>query len=428
MSTRFFGRFIFVFFLGLVGFRAHAQEGLDFSSSQTRYSLDDYSRSANFQREESYRRIFVNLNWPGIHRGAVIASWSKTSPDYFHHWTRDAALSMRVLIAALSDPNPILPPDQAEEKIWQWISFESLAQNNAGLEHLGEPKYDVDGKVYSGPWARPQNDGPALRAATMMRFVAYLNSQGRAQDTARITPILINDLNYTANHWDEGSFDLWEEVLGRHFYTLLAQWKALTVAVNAGLPVPPAVVGKWLENRDLIKDYLVKNFLRPDLNLILPTVGWQGGWQHKHSNLDISVILAFLHSTEDGDDIDANFLPLLEASASQLIQSFQVYTINRGYNYDGLAPAIGRYPEDVYDGIGMTYGNPWFIATHAMAEFSCRIGNKNLGRAFLDRALYHSDRSGNLQEQFSRDNGYVRGAQDLTWSHASFITAWSRCQ
>lgn len=33
---------------------------------------------------------------------------------------------------------------------------------------LGEPKFMIDGSAFTGPWGRPQRDGPALRAIALM--------------------------------------------------------------------------------------------------------------------------------------------------------------------------------------------------------------------------------------------------------------------
>ena len=42
---------------------------------------------------------------------------------------------------------------------------------------------------------------------------------------------------------------------------------------------------------------------------------------------------------------------------------------------------------------------------------------------FLRRTRYHMDAEGSLSEQINRDNGFMQGAHDLTWSYASFFTA-----
>lgn len=43
--------------------------------------------------------------------------------------------------------------------------------------------------------------------------------------------------------------------------------------------------------------------------------------------------------------------------------------------------------------------------------------------SYLSRVLFHRNADGSLSEQMNRENGYMQGAPNLTWSHASFITA-----
>jgi glucoamylase len=163
------------------------------------------------------------------------------------------------------------------------------------------------------------------------------------------------------------------------------------------------------------------------------------------------------------------------ATAEKLREVFQeLYSVNRT---PGLGTAIGRYPEDVYDGltVGDHPGNPWVLATLAYAEFNYRVAQEwsargrveftelNLpylrnvlgdslstkgplragmhlergqaefdlllerirekGDSFLDRMKYHTPESGSLSEQFSQVSGFMQGARDLGWSYVSFLTA-----
>lgn len=134
----------------------------------------------------------------------------------------------------------------------------------------------------------------------------------------------------------------------------------------------------------------------------------------------------------------------------------------------GLGNAIGRYPEDTYNGSGNSQGNPWFLATNAYAELyyraiyewtnnggvtvtdinlnffkkfdsSATVGTKytsgtsafstltqNMALAadgFLSTVKLHAMNNGSLSEQYGRNDGYSTGARDLTWSHASLISA-----
>ena len=145
---------------------------------------------------------------------------------------------------------------------------------------------------------------------------------------------------------------------------------------------------------------------------------------------------------------------------------YRLYSVNRN-GEPGVA--IGRYPEDRYDGYssGGT-GNPWFINTAAFAEFYFRLAkeledrseiritsiNRNFyqnlrktkmpiavykkdsseylqliqalrskGDTFLSRVKFHVDGTGSMSEQINRDSGYMQGARDLTWSYASLLSA-----
>jgi hypothetical protein len=49
------------------------------------------------------------------------------------------------------------------------------------------------------------------------------------------------------------------------------------------------------------------------------------------------------------------------------------------------------------------------------------------GDQFLKRIQYHSTSDGSLSEEFNYQTGFMQGAQNLTWSHASMVTAvWAR--
>ncbi len=103
-----------------------------------------------------------------------------------------------------------------------------------------------------------------------------------------------------------------------------------------------------------------------------------------------------------------------------------LYHVNKAYPNMGVA--LGRYPEDRYDGYHSGgQGNPWFLATLALAEHHCLSGKKSLANLQFQRVLFHSDRTGQLDEQFNQNSGYMQGAYDLTWSHGAYITSMLRC-
>lgn len=163
--------------------------------------------------------------------------------------------------------------------------------------------------------------------------------------------------------------------------------------------------------------------------------------------------------------------PILATAVKLLKQFDALYVINKQrYYVTGISPAVGRYPEDLYDGVsGKTGGNPWVLTTAAFANlyyilvarwketgvilllpsikelaleyFYCtdkfpdemsvrsRLGMhlvKNMTRfadGFLKRIQRHTDKDGSLSEQIHRETGKKHGAYDLTWSHVEVIRA-----
>ena len=49
------------------------------------------------------------------------------------------------------------------------------------------------------------------------------------------------------------------------------------------------------------------------------------------------------------------------------------------------------------------------------------------GDSFLQRTKYHTAADGSMSEQMNKYVGFMQGAPNLTWSHASYIVAfWER--
>jgi glucoamylase len=140
-----------------------------------------------------------------------------------------------------------------------------------------------------------------------------------------------------------------------------------------------------------------------------------------------------------------------------------------GINSDtSIGTAIGRYPEDQYNGIGTSQGNPWFLTTVLYAELyyrailewkaagkitvtsisqpffaqfysSAASGDvytssstefstittavANAADLFFARVQHNANADGSLSEEYDRTSGSEVGAVKLTWSHAAFITA-----
>ena len=405
--------------------------------------------------------------------GGVIASAS-ANPDYRFVWDRDAALVMRPLVglmpSALADyvafsrgrqgrvatevfDPKTLKPARGFEWAERWLRKDpSLG--------LGEPRELPNGAFDPFQWSRPQTDGPALRALTMLDLLAEpLEPTLREQVIAALRV----DLDYVARVWPEASFDLWEETLaGKHYYTREVQAAALHGA--CGVPELAEQAPVYAEAAKMIdaerERFWNGSYIRASLD-----VKARDGHTAKTTDLDANVILAAIHSGR----IDSRVL-----ATARLVElrDQKLFPLN-GDVSKRLGTAIGRYDGDTYFG-----GNPFYMLTLGFAELcyqvAARITTNGLdvdadnrdflasalthgeflepgasfapgsleasrtaaalvakGDAFVNRVARHAritpDGKGGyvlpLPEQFDKVDGTPRSAPDLTWSNAALVSA-----
>ncbi|WBW70823.1 glucan-alpha-1,4-glucosidase [Schizosaccharomyces osmophilus] len=380
-----------------------------------------------------------------INPGCIIASPSDNVPNYYFQWVRDSALTIMTVIDRFLEGDQLLDPiiiKYMDEMVrLQKVKNPSGDFYSGGL---GEPKFHTDGSSYEGDWGRPQNDSPALRA---MAFIKYLNHRfDHGTEPHEVVPYIeavLADLDYTVSVWEKPSFDLWEEIQDVHYFTLSVQKTALqegaAFAMRIGArdqstlyaetihPIDLKLGEFWDHQSGIIKGY--KN---------IPN----------RSGLDCSVLLASLYSKE----FDTHTLPTLKKLQESMTNS---YAVNQGHKQ-----LIGRYLEDVYDGVGSSIGNPWFLCTHSAAEviykaiqyydsyglpeltnhniqffvefaefgdpYNWPLIRKNMIKyadKFLQDASEFHGPNGSMSEQISRVDGKQMGALDLTWSYSSLLNA-----
>lgn len=452
-----------------------------FSSSS--FARDKFAEKLEEQAEKSKEYLLRNISPSDGALGSVLASPSRKDPDYYFHWTRDAALVMEaVRFWQQQSDTPENVKASLLKTLKDYVGFSRKNQNTYTLTGLGEPKFYVDGRGYFEAWGRPQNDGPALRALTLVKMAQNLIKMGETgfvktylyNSSLPATTVIKTDLEYVAHHWRESSFDVWEEVRGIHFYNLLVTRAALldgaTLADSLG---DSGASGFYRLQAELIKKELSK-FFDASKGYIVATMNRTDGINYKNSNLDMVVLLGVLHAPQQ-DGIFGPTDDRVLATAEQIRKTFKdIYSINQK-NFPGLA--LGRYPEDKYDGAGISTGNPWFLANHGMAELYYRMAKgfekegqikfsaKNLdffasldshlassswvgktlkagqpqfktllqkivgaGDSYMARTLAHMNQeTGEMSEQINRESGYMQGANNLTWSYASYLTAiWAR--
>ncbi|KAJ1936831.1 hypothetical protein FBU59_004932, partial [Linderina macrospora] len=335
---------------------------------------------------------------PTAKPGAVCASPSRHHPDYYYTWTRDSALVMNEIITWMNSTRNATYAKELQSRVDDYVGFTRHVQGLKGLKYgLGEAKFQMDGTPFTGSWCNAQTDGPAIRAYALARYCEYLVGHGDLSGGRRLyESVIAKDLDYVVREWRGTlSCDIWEESRGAHFYTRAAQWRALTLGVQlARLYNDHANLQRYeSESQMLARD--LERFWDAKNTYLMTTIDWSGGLGAKQSNLDSQVVLAALHfGTSQGGLVDV-MAPKMLATVRRIIAAFEhLYPINRVSvtEINGRAVpigvAIGRYPEDVYNGDGTSQGNPWSLITSGMAEYHYRLGLALVDAAAADKSKH----------------------------------------
>jgi glucoamylase len=373
------------------------------------------------------------------HVGSVVASPVLASydpePDYFFHWYRDSAVVMDALrilfergtladeavqlfeqfvqfslgLDALDGRTLVAHPqwrERVQPAFLQYLRPDAELSLAHGENIRGETRLNADGTLDISKWARPQHDGIATRALTLKRWLQLPGLEPALQASA--SRLLQADLAYTRRHWHEPCYDIWEEDLGLHYYTLCTAAAAL-----GDDPACESIYRRLDEFWDEEHGYYRSRTLH--------------GGAASPKQLDIAVILAAIHTDlprvrhSPGDPrIHATLRHLEELFASE-------YAIN-ALRPVGSGPAMGRYAGDVYYS-----GGAYYFSTLGAAQLcylsACRLTPADAqpwllrGDAFLETVRAFTPPTGDMSEQFDQQTGAPSSSRHLTWSYAAFISA-----
>ncbi len=414
-------------------------------------------------------------------RGSVLASPEMASydpkPDYFFHWLRDSAIVADALREAIQDGTLEPPnirhlvdyvefslklcrldgpaflqgggyPEFVEPSFRQHVRSREDIAGIVSDQVLGEARHNADGGLDVLKWGRPQNDGPALRALSVMRCLELDAFRARAGDSART--LLRYDLDYTLSHWREPCCDLWEEAVGFHYHTRLVQQAAL--AEGAAFCAAERDAARAKACGDAARALLAELDFHfdPEDGVYRGRLAETGPNAPPPRPLDIAVVLAVIHAGRRAGTHSASD-PKMLATLFALERLFEAeYPINRDRPAD-FAPALGRYAGDSYFSGGAYYFSTLgaaqycFLLAQAVAEGEevaitnesraplaalCQNDNAGLAEAALRRGDMYlatvrrfTPVSRELSEQFSQRDGAPTSADNLTWSYACFVTA-----
>ncbi|MBA3596832.1 MAG: glucan 1,4-alpha-glucosidase [Methylibium sp.] len=422
--------------------------------------------------------------------GAIVASpvlgdWDP-DPDYFFHWFRDSAVVIEALHllyverrlgdealqhlrdftrfslalnhldgridAAATDRLTRVAP-----KFLQFVRAEGDLTSAHGDAVVMETRVNPDGTLDVSRWARPQHDGPPLRALALLRWAA--GGQLDAPLLTEVSALIRFDLDFTLRHWREPSYDIWEEESGHHYYTLRVSAAALAEGAawlqglgdTAGAQrcgeesqaVLSLLDDYWVDGHDATPGYYRSRVLaddRPsakalDIAVILSAIHSMGP-EPTHAELH-SIASLPLPPGREREQVQAKphhtvADPRMQATLARLDALFDAaYPINHG-RAASRGSAMGRYAGDVYFS-----GGAYYFSTLGAAEFCFRVAALGgapgrdprhwfeRGDAYLATVRAYTPANGDLSEQFDQRSGAQTSAKHLAWSYAAFISCVS---
>jgi len=353
--------------------------------------------------------------------------------DYYFAWMRDGALSMHALLET-SDTFD----DDVATKMDHWIGWVERSMNQPPVDDrdlMAEPKFVIpSGVPFPGAWCRPQNDGPGLRAITLMAYV-----EKKPDVASRAWNSIQKELDWVVDKYDSNGCDLWEEVQSNDFF-----WNRYTMR-KALLQGSKFAAAQGDSNRASTYSAKAKE-IEDKLKVHTEADGFV--FESENRKQDTATIHAF----NTGDMNDGLYAPLSNEAVTTFVgltQAFcKEYALNQQAASNGSPGVLyGRYPGDSYDG-----GNPWILLSSEVAHLLYRqsmalskgakladdvaaklkgiigdeISAKSLlgaGDAIFNRMRTFLTNGLHMNEQIARDDGHLTSAKDLTWNYANVLKA-----
>ncbi len=420
--------------------------------------------------------------------GAIIASPAmpdnKFSQSYFFHWVRDGAIIMLSICNLYEDCTDPERKADYKEIILNYLDFVEKIQSQPqlnGFNVLGEPKFNIDGTLWTGAWGRPQSGGAACQALVLAKILSIFIKEEDSKDIIKkiynhdSSSLLKANLEYCAKVWSNTSFSMWEELDGNHFSVSFLQHLALLVGSLVAIRLLDPKASFYYREMASHINNVIKQHWNEDLGYYFETLNKEnflGG------GIDSSILIG-LSSAQSCPTIDKEYLLTSERPLSTIFyirNAFEnLYKINVDRKMQGKKGVlIGRYVQDIYDGNQSLYGNPWFICSAILASSYYQIAEQLLsgkeikvsflvkqfllqtttadfsidetinkhhrsfsslinslleeGDAILDLLKEHSvtypdGSTMHMSEQIDRSSGMQVSARDLSWSYAAVLHA-----
>lgn len=322
--------------------------------------------------------------------GLIIASPSTQNPDYYYHWIRDSAITMKVIV------NEYIKTKKSKylEIILKYVNAEYELTRLIPIGGLGEPKFNTNKTCFNKNWGRPQNDGPALRGLIMIKIASILDNNYKFIVNNIILEIIEKDYNYTVNSLELPCYDLWEEKVGYHFYTRVIIAKFLKEYVYFKFNNLDNLY--FLRIKELISNHLSEEKIISSFDIYGNIIRYS----------DSSIFMALNHIDYDNDIFEYKYYDKIITN----IEELQNYFNNK---YKMNQDMVGRYIDDSYYD-----GNIWFICTISMISFYKFMKRQSLKMELIIDEIFNLNENFELNEQYNPKTKSLISANKLTWNYS----------
>jgi GH15 family glucan-1,4-alpha-glucosidase len=351
--------------------------------------------------------------------GAIIAATDSdimetNRANYCYMWPRDGALISEVL-------------DRAGHHHLPRAFFEFCKTILPKDRPILRQKYTADGKLGATwhPWVldgKPST--PFQQDETALVICAMWHHHQCFPDPAAVREhfdrFIAPAADFMLKHRDAAtglplpSYDLWEERLGIHTYTVCTVIAGLGAAAQAAEELGDERSGSYLEAADSIKEAMLRHLVDASTAAFYRRVELKGDAVSPDRVVDSSVLHVGLLGILPMKD------PRVKATAEMVEQQLWVKGIG------GLARYEGDYYFRRHDHLP---GNPWIICTLWLAQHKIKSGDNAGAEKLLNWCCDRAASTGVLPEQVDAVTGEPLSVSPLTWSHAEFVkTAFDLAQ
>ena len=319
--------------------------------------------------------------------GGIIASPS-TDPDYRYVWPRDAFYVALALDRSGFHAQP--------ERFYRWCT---AAQDRTGALHQ---RYFSTPELIGPSWGPAWGEEIDETACVLWGMVEHLKLTGDRGFLSEVWPFIREAAWYLVSSRDhtgrvKPSMNLWEEEPTCHVYSEATVAAALNAASKAADELGYSrEAQRWDRDSKAVRKHLLDTFWDERLGHFLRSA------EPRDEQVDISS-LAISYPFGIIPDRD----PRMVKNARAISDAFKF-----------PAGGVGRFSSDTNYG-----GNPWIISTCWLSIHHSMVGDAATGRALLSWAASHATGLGMLSEQVDKNDGTVRSAVPLAWSHAMFVLA-----